>query len=479
MSDTDTKKAKKPTTIGGKPIERTSDADMKALIAKAEKELGEGSLFLGSEIDDQSVLRCTTGVLAFDLMLGGGWPLNQWNEIIGYESNGKTAMVLRPSPPTRPRTRPGPCSGSTPSTSSSIGRCASAWTLSRCTSSGPTSWRRRSRSSPVAERPSLRLRGHRLPPALTTLPGGGEVDGRADRRDRRQALQPLHAQVGQGDCVRSPSPTARCSASSSTSGVTRSVASARRARRRSRRRQGKNYSFFTRVEFSRLGGSRRAGSRSAPHQGPHHQEQDGARRAHGPGGLLHRRRRGRALQGRGHRQGEGHPHRRHAVRRGDPGGLVVLFGPVDESTGKAKYRWNGGDAAYKEVLSDLTPRPSWTPPCASTCWRSRCVGRRRHSTPHGLGGPHRRDPGRHVARRVRQPVAPQERPAGRRVPVGDEAHRRRKADHRQGQRTWRSCAPTPSSPTACRCSTSRSDVTARSMSFFGGRLLELMERAHE
>ena len=95
MSDTDTKKAKKPATIGGKPIERASDADMKALIAKAEKELGEGSLFLGSEIDDQSVLRCTTGVLAFDLMLGGGWPLNQWNEIIGYESNGKTAMVLK------------------------------------------------------------------------------------------------------------------------------------------------------------------------------------------------------------------------------------------------------------------------------------------------------------------------------------------------------------------------------------------------
>jgi recombination protein RecA len=28
-------------------------------------------------------------------MLGGGWPLNQWNEIIGNESNGKTVMVLK------------------------------------------------------------------------------------------------------------------------------------------------------------------------------------------------------------------------------------------------------------------------------------------------------------------------------------------------------------------------------------------------
>ena len=32
---------------------------------------------------------------AFDLMLGGGWPLNCWNEIIGLESHGKTVMALK------------------------------------------------------------------------------------------------------------------------------------------------------------------------------------------------------------------------------------------------------------------------------------------------------------------------------------------------------------------------------------------------
>ena len=32
---------------------------------------------------------------AFDLTLGGGWPLNVWNEIIGLESHGKTVMALK------------------------------------------------------------------------------------------------------------------------------------------------------------------------------------------------------------------------------------------------------------------------------------------------------------------------------------------------------------------------------------------------
>lgn len=39
--------------------------------------------------------RITTGILAYDLMLGGGWPLNQWSEIIGEESSGKTALAYK------------------------------------------------------------------------------------------------------------------------------------------------------------------------------------------------------------------------------------------------------------------------------------------------------------------------------------------------------------------------------------------------
>ena len=43
----------------------------------------------------QTFQRITTGSLSFDLMLGGGWPLNCWNEIIGLESHGKTVMALK------------------------------------------------------------------------------------------------------------------------------------------------------------------------------------------------------------------------------------------------------------------------------------------------------------------------------------------------------------------------------------------------
>src|SRR5262245_11776145 len=41
------------------------------------------------------IRRTSTGSLSFDLMLGGGWPLNVWNEVIGNESSGKTAMTLK------------------------------------------------------------------------------------------------------------------------------------------------------------------------------------------------------------------------------------------------------------------------------------------------------------------------------------------------------------------------------------------------
>ena len=58
------------------------------------KKHGANTIIKGSEMR-QELPRITTGVLAFDLMLGGGWPVNQWSEIIGDESSGKTALVLK------------------------------------------------------------------------------------------------------------------------------------------------------------------------------------------------------------------------------------------------------------------------------------------------------------------------------------------------------------------------------------------------
>ena len=58
------------------------------------KKYGEDIVVQGSRIQEE-MPRITTGVLAYDLMLGGGWPVNQWSEIIGDESSGKTALAYK------------------------------------------------------------------------------------------------------------------------------------------------------------------------------------------------------------------------------------------------------------------------------------------------------------------------------------------------------------------------------------------------
>jgi recombination protein RecA len=67
-------------------------SELNNLVARFNKKLGAGTLVRGSDLkaDRITIQRATTGSLAFDIMLGGGWPLNQWNEIIGNPSNGKT-----------------------------------------------------------------------------------------------------------------------------------------------------------------------------------------------------------------------------------------------------------------------------------------------------------------------------------------------------------------------------------------------------
>jgi recombination protein RecA len=68
-------------------------SEIDALIAKVNKRLKDEVLVYASQLE--TFQRVTTGSLAFDLMLGGGWPLNCWNEVVGQESSGKTAMALK------------------------------------------------------------------------------------------------------------------------------------------------------------------------------------------------------------------------------------------------------------------------------------------------------------------------------------------------------------------------------------------------
>lgn len=64
------------------------------LVNDINSKLGEKVIVRGSETR-QKVPRLSTGILAYDLALGGGWAANQWNEIVGEESSGKTAIAYR------------------------------------------------------------------------------------------------------------------------------------------------------------------------------------------------------------------------------------------------------------------------------------------------------------------------------------------------------------------------------------------------
>lgn len=61
------------------------------LAADVNKKHGKEVIVLGNQVS-QVVPRLSTGILSLDLALGGGWASNQWNEVVGVESSGKTAI---------------------------------------------------------------------------------------------------------------------------------------------------------------------------------------------------------------------------------------------------------------------------------------------------------------------------------------------------------------------------------------------------
>lgn len=67
---------------------------LQSILSALTKKYGDDVIIKGSQVIEATP-RITTGVLAYDLMLGGGWPVNQWSEIIGEESSGKTALAYK------------------------------------------------------------------------------------------------------------------------------------------------------------------------------------------------------------------------------------------------------------------------------------------------------------------------------------------------------------------------------------------------
>lgn len=69
------------------------DAKAQELIARVNKALGADTFVAASQL--RVPQHFTTGSLGLDVILGGGWPANQWSEIIGPASSGKTACLFK------------------------------------------------------------------------------------------------------------------------------------------------------------------------------------------------------------------------------------------------------------------------------------------------------------------------------------------------------------------------------------------------
>ena len=65
------------------------------VMAQINKRFGQNTVVIGEDIRTDLIQRITTGSTTFDYVLGGGFPANQWNELIGEPSHGKTAIALK------------------------------------------------------------------------------------------------------------------------------------------------------------------------------------------------------------------------------------------------------------------------------------------------------------------------------------------------------------------------------------------------
>lgn len=70
-------------------------AEAAKVMAAINKRFGDNVVVLGENIRGDLIKRITTGSTTFDYVLGGGFPSNQWNELIGEPSHGKTAIALK------------------------------------------------------------------------------------------------------------------------------------------------------------------------------------------------------------------------------------------------------------------------------------------------------------------------------------------------------------------------------------------------
>lgn len=69
--------------------------EAKKIIAQLNKKFKGNVVVFASDIRTDLIPRITSGSTTLDYVLGGGFPGNQWNELIGEPSHGKTAVALK------------------------------------------------------------------------------------------------------------------------------------------------------------------------------------------------------------------------------------------------------------------------------------------------------------------------------------------------------------------------------------------------
>ena len=69
--------------------------EARKILAQLNKKFGNGVVVLASDIRPDLIPRITSGSTTLDYVLGGGFPGNQWNELVGEPSHGKTALALK------------------------------------------------------------------------------------------------------------------------------------------------------------------------------------------------------------------------------------------------------------------------------------------------------------------------------------------------------------------------------------------------
>lgn len=71
------------------------DPTIAQVIKDLNRKHGHGTVVRASDITQDVIPRFTSGSIGLDLILGGGWPGNQWVEVVGEESSGKTAIAMK------------------------------------------------------------------------------------------------------------------------------------------------------------------------------------------------------------------------------------------------------------------------------------------------------------------------------------------------------------------------------------------------